>query len=175
MGITIPPAHGTADLTNAGVVTYRPNAHFSGSDRLVVTVVVSFTDSSSPALLLGTVPINITVNPSPLFPLPSLAPPTLSAVAPSNGPTSGGTVVTLTGANFQAGATVTIGSTAATDVSVLSATQLIASTPAGSAGAKAVVVTNPDGQSTTLAAGFLYTSAFILDVSTLDDDTQRLQ
>ena len=170
LGITIPPAHGTATLTNTGVVTYQPNAHFSGSDRLVVTVVVSFTDNSSPALLLGTVPINITVNP-----LPILAPPTLSAISSSQGPSSGGTAVTLTGSGFQAGATVTIGGTVATNVSVLSATQLIATTPAGSAGAQAVVVTNPEGQSATLAGDFLYTSAFILDNSRLDDDTQRLQ
>jgi hypothetical protein len=170
MGITIPPAHGTATLTNTGVLTYRPNARFSGSDRLAVTVVVSFTDNSFPALLLRTVPINITVNP-----LPILAPPTLSAITSSSGPSSGGTVVTLTGANFQTGATVTIGGTAATNVSVLSATQLIVTTPTGSAGAQAVVVTNPDGQSATLAGSFLYTSAFILDQSTLDDDTQRLQ
>jgi len=151
-------------------VTYRPEARFSGSDRLVVTVVVSFTDNNSPALLLGTVPVNITVNPSPI-----LAPPTLSAITPGSGPTRGGTVVTLTGANFQTGATVTIGGAAATNVSVLSATQLIATTPVGSAGARAVVVTNPDGQSATLAGGFFYTSAFILDSSRLDDDTQRLQ
>ena len=60
-------------------------------------------------------------------------------------------------------------------MSVLSATQLMATTPTGVTGAKAVVVTNPDGQSATLAGGFLYTSAFILDMSTLDDDTQRPQ
>ena len=63
LGITIPPAHGIATLTNTGVVTYQPVANFNGSDRLVVTVVVSFTDNSSPALLLGTVPIQITVLP----------------------------------------------------------------------------------------------------------------
>jgi hypothetical protein len=152
------------------VVTYTPDTHFNGSDRLVVTVVVSFADNSSPALLLGTLPINITVNP-----LSILAPPTLSAITPSSGPSSGGTPVTLTGTDFQTGATVTIGGTAATNVSVLSATQLLATAPAGSAGAKAVVVTNPDGQSATLPGGFLYMSAFILDSSRLDDDTQRLQ
>ena len=63
LGITVPPAHGTATLTNTGVVTYQPVAHFNGSDRLVVTVVVSFTDNNSPALLLGTVPVSITVRP----------------------------------------------------------------------------------------------------------------
>jgi hypothetical protein len=170
LAITIPPVHGIATLTHTGVVTYTPDTHFNGSDRLVVTVVVNFTDNGSPALLLGTIPINIIINP-----LTILAPPTLSAIIPSSGPSSGGTVVTLTGTDFQTSATVAIGGTAATNVSVLSATQLMATAPAGSAGAKAVVVTNPDGQSATLPGGFLYTSAFILDQSTLDDDTQRLQ
>ena len=71
LGITIPPAHGTATLTNTGVVTYQPVANFNGSDRLVVTVVVSFTDNSSPALLLGTVPIPITVQPVNDAPAPT--------------------------------------------------------------------------------------------------------
>ena len=63
LGITTPPAHGIATLTNTGVVTYQPAANFNGSDRLVVTVVVSFTDNNSPALLLGTVSISIVVLP----------------------------------------------------------------------------------------------------------------
>ena len=71
LGITIPPAHGTATLTNTGVVTYQPEANFNGSDRLVVTVVVSFTDNNSPALLLGTVLIAITVRPVNHAPAPT--------------------------------------------------------------------------------------------------------
>jgi Cohesin domain/Bacterial Ig domain len=63
LGITIPPAHGTATLTSTGILTYQPVANFNSSDRLVVTVVVSFTDNNSPALLLGTVPVLITVRP----------------------------------------------------------------------------------------------------------------
>jgi VCBS repeat-containing protein len=71
LGITIPPAHGTATLTNTGVVTYRPVANFNGSDRLVVTVVVSFTDNNSPSLLLGTVQIPVTVRPVNHAPAPT--------------------------------------------------------------------------------------------------------
>ena len=63
LGITIPPTHGTATLTNTGVLTYQPDPNFHEPDRLVVTVVVSFTDNISPPLLIGTVPINITVQP----------------------------------------------------------------------------------------------------------------
>jgi hypothetical protein len=71
LGITVPPAHGTATLSNTGVVTYQPVANFNGSDRLVVTVVVSFTDNNSPALLLGTVLIPITVRPVNHAPAPT--------------------------------------------------------------------------------------------------------
>jgi hypothetical protein len=64
LSVTIPPAHGTATLdTNTGVVTYTPVRDFNGSDRVVVTVVVTFTDNDTPALLLGTVMIPITVRP----------------------------------------------------------------------------------------------------------------
>ena len=71
LGITVPPANGTATLSNTGVVTYQPVANFNGSDRLVVTVVVSFSDNNSPALLLGTVLISITVRPVNHAPAPT--------------------------------------------------------------------------------------------------------
>jgi len=61
LGITIPPAHGTATLTSTGVLTYQPDPNSHVDDRLVVTVVVSFTDNISPPLLIGTIPVNITV------------------------------------------------------------------------------------------------------------------
>jgi sulfur carrier protein ThiS len=54
--------------------------------------------------------------------------------------------VTLTGADFQEGATVTFGETAASDVMVMDAMTLTAVSPPGMEGMVAVVVTNPDGQ-----------------------------
>ena len=59
--------------------------------------------------------------------------------------------MTITGTNFAAGATVTFGSTAATNVVVVSGTQITATTPAGSAGAVTVTVT-VSGQSGSLAS-----------------------
>ena len=41
--------------------------------------------------------------------------PTLTSVSPTSGPTTGGTMITLTGTNFVSGATVRVGGTAATD------------------------------------------------------------
>ncbi|PYR31928.1 MAG: hypothetical protein DMF90_24635, partial [Acidobacteria bacterium] len=42
----------------------------------------------------------------------------MSSVAPNSGSTAGGTAVTITGSNFAAGATVTLGAAAATNVVV---------------------------------------------------------
>ena len=80
-----------------------------------------------------------------------LAPPTVSSVSPNSGSTSGGTAVTITGTNFAAGATVTFGGAAATNVVVVNSTTITATTPAGSTGAVTVTVTNPGGQSGSLS------------------------
>lgn len=83
-------------------------------------------------------------------------PPTVTSISPTSGRTSGGNAVTITGTGFMAGAGVTIGGAAATGVTVVSATSITATTPAGTAGARDVVVTNADGQSGTLASGFTF-------------------
>ncbi|MHB8874843.1 MAG: IPT/TIG domain-containing protein [Myxococcaceae bacterium] len=67
----------------------------------------------------------------------------MSAIAPDNGPLEGGTDVVITGTGFA-------------NVNVASSTSVTAVTPAGTEGAKDVVVTNPDMQSGTLANGFSY-------------------
>jgi hypothetical protein len=82
--------------------------------------------------------------------------PTVSSVAPASGPTSGGTAVTITGANFAVGATVTVGGSAATGVTVVSSTTITATTPAHAAGTVSVTVTNADAHSGTLASAFTY-------------------
>src|SRR5438128_1236024 len=85
--------------------------------------------------------------------------PTVSAISPSSGTSSGGTAVTVTGAGFAAGATVSLGGTAATNVTVASRTSLTATTAAHAAGAVDVVVTNSDGRSGTLTGGYTYTNS----------------
>ena len=87
---------------------------------------------------------------------PSNPAPALTAVSPNTGPTGGGTSVTITGNNFLVGATVSFGGTAATNVNIMSATKITASTPAHSAGAVSVNVTNTDGQAGSLANGYTY-------------------
>ena len=61
--------------------------------------------------------------------------------------------MTITGTGFASGATRDLG-LPATDVTVVSDSSIVATTPAHAAGAADVVVTNPDGQSGTLASGY---------------------
>ncbi len=82
--------------------------------------------------------------------------PTLTRVEPNSDVVTGGATVRIIGENFQDGATVTIGGSAASDVIFVSPTELSVEVPAGAAGSADVVVTNPDGKSDTLAGGFTY-------------------
>jgi fibronectin type 3 domain-containing protein len=91
------------------------------------------------------------------------SPPTVASVSPSPGSTAGGTVVTVTGANFVSGATtVTIGGGAATNVSAASTTSLTAVTPAHAAGAATVTVSTTYGAGS-LASGFTYSASLFTD------------
>ena len=82
--------------------------------------------------------------------------PNLSGISPNSGSTSGGTSVSISGANFLPGASVLIGGLAAAQVSVVNSTTITVATPAHSAGPVDVVVTNTDSQGATLAAGYTY-------------------
>jgi hypothetical protein len=85
--------------------------------------------------------------------------PTVTSITPNTGTANGGTAVTLTGTGFLAGATVKLGGTAATGVTVVNSTSITATTPAHAAGAVNVVVTNSDTQSGTLSNGYSYTTS----------------
>ncbi|MFJ1651255.1 IPT/TIG domain-containing protein [Streptomyces sp. NPDC088337] len=84
--------------------------------------------------------------------------PTVSGVTPSQGPVSGGTTVALTGTNLSGATAVLFDGIAATSFTVLSATRIVAVTPAHAAGAAAVTVTTPGGTSNpdTPSAYFYY-------------------
>jgi hypothetical protein len=73
--------------------------------------------------------------------------PTVSSVAPNTGTTAGGTPVTITGANFTGASAVKFGSTTVS-YTVTNATQISATSPAGS-GMVDVTVTTPGGTSAT--------------------------
>ena len=79
-------------------------------------------------------------------------PPTVTGVSPTSGPTLGGTAVTITGTNLNNPTAVKFGGTNAAVLTPVSATQIIAVAPAGSAGAQDVRVTTPGGTSATSSA-----------------------
>ncbi|MFF2848230.1 IPT/TIG domain-containing protein [Streptomyces sp. NPDC058001] len=83
-----------------------------------------------------------------------VAAPTVTTVAPNEGPTSGGTAVTVTGTSLTSTSSITFGGTPA-PFTVISATSVSAVTPPGAAGAVDVVVTN-DAASATAAGAFTY-------------------
>lgn len=95
-------------------------------------------------------------------PPPDQAPvlmPSITAIAPQSGPTQGGTDVTITGVNFQQGATVKLGSLSASSPVVSADGKTITfKTPAnlGKPGPVDVVVTNPDNNTASRTGGFTY-------------------
>jgi DNA-binding beta-propeller fold protein YncE len=91
--------------------------------------------------------------------------PTVTAVSPNSGPTSGGTAITITGTGFVSGATVvigqgtgTVGAIAATNVKVVSPTEITAVTGGGSkVNVFNLFVTTPGGTSKANYAGDEFT------------------
>ncbi len=167
----------TPDAANISqVILMRPGSNTHSFDMDQRYVGMSFTASSGS--LTVTAPPNSNIAPPGYYMLfiinnngvPSVAPfvllsgsasnpaPTVSSISPTSGTTSGGTSVTITGTGFLAGATVKIGGTSATGITVSSSTSIKATTPSHSSGTASVAVTNSDGQSGTLSNGYTYTN-----------------
>src|ERR1019366_5864885 len=85
--------------------------------------------------------------------------PTVTAVSPSGGSTSGGASVTVTGTGFVNGASVTFDGIIDTSLIWVSATSLTVVTPAHAAGIVNVVVTNAGTQVGTGTALYTYAPA----------------
>lgn len=93
---------------------------------------------------------------------------------PASGPASGGATVTISGANFQPGATVTIGFVAATNVAVSSG-QITATVPALTGGtANDVVVENPDLSRATRSRAWVADAIDVAPADLFYDDVTRL-
>jgi uncharacterized repeat protein (TIGR01451 family) len=90
--------------------------------------------------------------------LTASGPAVTAALSPNSGPGGGGTAVTITGTAFVSGGSlgVTFGGVAATAVTVVNATTITCTTPPHASGVVDVVITNGDGQPTTVTNGFTY-------------------
>jgi hypothetical protein len=98
-----------------------------------------------------------------------LGAPTISGMAPREGPTSGGTEVTITGTGFVDKPSVKFDGLSATLVTFTNATTIKATTPPHAAGTVEVVVTNPDAQEGSPKEQFTY-----LDATETDPDGDDL-
>ena len=69
-------------------------------------------------------------------------------------------MITITGANYVlgSGGEIRVGGVMCSNIQYISATQLRATTPNGTAGARDVYIRNPNGQTVTRTGGFTYTT-----------------
>jgi hypothetical protein len=154
-----PPAGGTAVTITGQNFAAGATVTFGGLDAGAVFVNAQTLNCTAPAHPAGPVDVVVT-NPDGQSATRAggytydLAP-VIENINPDHGPPAGGTAVTITGQNFVAGATVTFGGLDAGAVFV-NAQTLNCTAPAHPAGPVDVVVTNPDGQSETRAAGYTY-------------------
>jgi len=103
------------------------------------------------------------------------AAPTFSSITPATGDVAGGEAVVIAGTGFS-GSSVTIGGAACTSVVTDSSIQISCNTPAGTDGAKDVVVTNGDTQIVTGSSAFTYTggAAPVIARTASDEDDDAM-
>jgi hypothetical protein len=172
-GLTVSPSPPTVNAFTASQLTITAGQSSVLSWTTTNAATISITGVSGPQLTIGSASVSPIATTT--YSLTATGPggtatasvtvlvlstaPTVGAVNPGSGATAGGTQVTVSGTNFSAGASVTFGGTAATGVSVTSATTIACNTPPHSAGSVAVQVTNQGGQSGQLSNAFTYTGA----------------
>ena len=159
-----PTAGGTVvTITGTGFIVGSTTVAFGATAATDVTVTsdTTLTATAPPNLPGGSVDVVVTVTdtvpvPSATTPADLFAygPPTVTGLSPGAGPIAGGTVVTVTGTSFVPGATVSFGASAATNVTVTSATTLQATAPSSvDTGVVDVTVTTPPTDGGTSGTG----------------------
>lgn len=152
---SITPTSGTVNggtsVTITGInFTGATGVSFGGAAATSVTVVSDTSITCTTALgSVGAASVQVTTAGGPntantLYTY-VLTPPTITDMAPFTGSTTGGTSVTITGTNFTAATGVTFRGVPATGVTVVSATSIICTTPAGTLGSASVQITTPSG------------------------------
>jgi hypothetical protein len=148
------PGGGTVVTITGSGFTGASAVTFGGVNALSFTVNSdgSITATSPPGV--GTVDIRVTTvggesntGLSDHFTYVAAGAPTVSSLSATSGPSSGGTLLLITGSGFTGATSVTFGGTPATFFLVQSPTQIMALAPAHAAGTVNVIVTNAIGAS----------------------------
>jgi len=165
-GGTLVTINGSDFTSSAGATA--PSVSFGGAPATQVIVVSSSQlKAQAPAHAAGSVAVQVTTADGQSASLASAftyktVKFSINSVSPLSGPAAGGTTVTISGSDFQAGASVTFGGLAATSVSLSNSSTITAVTPVHSSGSVTVTVTNSSGDSTTLPSGFTFHSIDLL-------------
>ncbi len=158
-----PTAGGTTITISGANLTGTSAVYIGGVAATNVTVMSAATVTAvAPAGAAGTVSVSLTT-PSGTANLANgftfVAVPTISLITPNQGPTTGGTTITISGTNLTGTSAVYIGGVAATNVTVINPATVSAITPAGTAGPATVSLTTPSG-TTNLVNGFTFTTVW---------------
>jgi len=156
---SVGPAAGGTSVTIIGTgLIGATGVTFGGTAGTGVSVVNSTAVTAiTPLHALGTVNVNVTTPNGTSVTGDNkytyVAAPTFVSIAPLIGPIAGGTPVTITGTNLIGATTsgiynVSIGGTALTNMTVVSSTTIVGSTPAHAVGRVNVVITTPNGTAT---------------------------
>jgi len=123
---------------------------FGGTNAKSFTVVNSTTITAvTPSKSAGQVTVNVVTPGATLAgSYTYLGAPSISSLSPSSGTTAGGTTVTISGSNFIGVASVRFGNLAASSFAVVSASQIVAISPASTAGVVNLTITSPGGTAT---------------------------
>ncbi|MGE3076519.1 MAG: IPT/TIG domain-containing protein [Dehalococcoidia bacterium] len=121
------------DVDSDTQITATSPAHAAGT----VDVLVTTPEGTSP----NTTADNFTFG----------AGPNITSLSPSQGPTTGGTTVTITGTGFTGATSVTFDGIAGTSLTVVNDTTITVNTPAHANGVARVIVTTPIGSSPDVA------------------------
>jgi hypothetical protein len=155
------PTSGGATVTVAGTgLTGVSRITFGGIPSANITVDNDTQiTATSPAHVAGNVDVEVSTTAGQKSSIPgayTYLELGLVGLKPSSGPATGGTPITFSGNGFGPGSSVKIGGVAATSVSVVDTKSISAVTPAGTTGPADIEITNPDGKSVTLPAGFQF-------------------
>jgi hypothetical protein len=152
---SLSPAQGSVtggtDVTINGT-NFKPGVlvRFGGTTATIVSVTTTRVVARTPAQAEGVTSLTVLNTDGYGVQLPEAftfrgLPPSISSLSPARGPSRGGTDITLYGAYFKAGASVTVDNVQ-TPVVSLNATRIVFRAPSHAPAVVNVSVTNPDGQ-----------------------------